>query len=93
MLVKELKKQLKGKYTDVLIFNAKYKDDKYVAPYTMLGKEFNQLRTSKEMKQWIDNREVVSYELYKTGLVTCYSSSLEFKKQYQGIDLMIYVKI
>lgn len=89
MTVKELKKKLKGQYTDVIILHTKHRRG---IPYTQLGKGYNQCRNDRERIQWIDSQEVDDYELYKTGATRCFNIKLKYTGSYDGVSLMIYIK-
>lgn len=69
MTIKELKKQLKGQYTNIIPFHA---DHRNVIPYTMLGKEFNGLY-GKKFVDLLDTKEVVEYELSEWQKTACFS--------------------
>ena len=89
MLVKDLKRKLKGKFTDVEVLHT---DHRNAIPYTLLGKEYYLLPTRQEKLKWINNREVVDYQLSKP--MTAWRLGLDFKKceEYQAVYLTIYIK-
>ena len=71
MTVKELKKQLKGQYTNIIPFRS---DRRNAIPFTQLGKEFDGL-TGKAFDRMLDTKEVVEYKLGEWKKVACWSGS------------------
>lgn len=69
MTIKELKRQLKGEYTNIIPFHT---DHRNVIPYTMLGKEFNGLYGKKFM-DLLDTKEVVDYKLSEWQKEACFN--------------------
>ena len=70
MLVKELKEQLKGQFTNIIPFHTERRN---AIPFTQLGKEFNGL-SGKEFNKVLDTKEVVEYELGEWEKVACWNS-------------------
>ena len=70
MTVKELKKQLKGQYTDIMPFRTDRRD---VMPFTMLGADLYGL-TGREFDRVFDTKEVVEYKLGEWKKVACWST-------------------
>lgn len=69
MKVKDLKKKLKGQYTDILPFHTNYRD---VIPFTHLGKEFEG-KYGKAFERVLNEKEVVEYELGEWHKTACWS--------------------
>ena len=88
MLVKELKKKLKGAYTDCEIHPF---DNKDASPYSLLGKNFLKI-SGKKRQKWLETREVIDYEIVDMGNVIVFDSSLKPKRTYEGKMLQIYIK-
>lgn len=59
MKVKELKKELKGQYTDIVPFHT---DRRNAIPFTQLGREFDG-KYGKAFDKVLDEKEVVEYKL------------------------------
>lgn len=69
MTVKELKKKLKGQYTDILPFHT---DRRNVIPFTQLGKDFDG-KYGKAFEKVLDEKEVVEWELGEWQKTACWS--------------------
>lgn len=69
MTIKELKKQLKGQYTDIIPFHTEHRN---AIPYTQLGKEFQGL-SGKKFVDLLDTKEVVEYKLDDWQKTACFS--------------------
>ena len=69
MTVKELKRQLKGEYTNIIPFHTEHRN---AIPYTQLGKEFQGLYGKKFM-DLLDTKEVVEYELSEWHKEACFN--------------------
>ena len=74
MKVKELLKELKGQYTNIIPFHT---DRRHAIPYTQLGREFDGL-SGKAFQKVLDEKEVVEYKLGEWKKVACWSMK-EFK--------------
>lgn len=59
MKVKELKKKLKGQYTEIIPFHT---DHRNAIPFTQLGRDFDG-KYGKEFDKVLDEKEVVEYKL------------------------------
>ena len=70
MLVKELLKELKGKYTTIIPINDKHQN---AIPFTQLGKEFHGLH-GKAFDKVLGEKEVVSYTLGEPHKVACWTN-------------------
>ena len=91
MKVKELKKQLKGQYTDIIPFHT---DHRHAIPFTQLGEDFSGL-SGKAFNKVLDEKEVVEWELGKWEKAPCWSG----KEVFTGVGhyemkrfLIIYFK-
>lgn len=69
MKVKELLKQLKGQYTDVIPFHTDKRD---VIPFTHLGEDLENL-TGKAFNKVFNEKEVVEYELGEWLKTPCWT--------------------
>lgn len=91
MKVKELKKQLKGQYTNIIPFHT---DRKKAIPFTQLGKDLSGL-TGRAFDKVFDEKEVVEYRLGEWQKVACWTME-EFASGVghyeQQRDLYIYFK-
>lgn len=92
MTVKDLKKQLKGKYTTIFPYNAECKCS---APFSFLGSLGLDGLRGRAFDKALDEKEVVSWELGKPQKVACWSGN-EMKTgvgHYQTeIILRVYIK-
>lgn len=69
MKVKELKKKLKGEYTEIIPFHT---DRRNVIPFTQLPREFRGLK-GKSFDKVLDEKEVVEYKLGERKKTACWS--------------------
>lgn len=79
MTVKELKKKLKGQYTDIQPVNDKHRD---AIPFTQLGKDLNEL-TGKAFDKVFNEKEVVKWKLKEPKKVACWNAN-EFMSKKGG---------
>ena len=77
MTVKELKKKLKGQYTDIIPFHT---DRRNALPFTQLGKDLSGLR-GRAFDKVFNEKEVVEYELGEWQKVACWTG----KEMFTGV--------
>lgn len=70
MKVKELRKQLKGNYTEIIPFHT---DRRNVIPFTQLPREFWGLK-GKSFDKVLDEKEVVEYKLGEWKRTACWTN-------------------
>lgn len=70
MKVKELRKQLKGEYTEIIPFHTEKRN---VIPFTQLPREFLGLK-GKKFDRVLDEKEVVEYKLGERKRTACWTS-------------------